>query len=56
MATLMFLLTLVMLLNGIVWLAISMIILYNLYEYTADKHEIKKDLHPFFKRYARFMT
>ena len=55
MTTLGFTLTLVMLLNGVVWLGISALILYNVFEYTVDKHEIKKDLHPAFKHWAKFM-
>jgi len=50
-----YMLTLTMLLNGIVWLAISSLILYNIYEYTVDKHHLRKDLPMYFKKYARFM-
>jgi len=49
------LITVTMLLNMVVWLLISCLILYNVVEYTIDKHHARKDLSPFFKKYARWI-
>lgn len=55
MATMGFILTLLLILNSMVWLAISSLILYNVYHYTVDKYNQKKDMPPFFRKYARFI-
>lgn len=46
---------LIMLLNGVVWLAISLLVLYNVYEYTVDKYNLRKEIHPFFRKYFKLI-
>ena len=55
MLTLTVILSIVMLLNGMVWLAISGLILYNILEYTLDKHNLRKDFSPFMRKYVRWI-
>lgn len=43
-----------MILLSIVWLGISLLILYNLYHYTIDKRNIKKDLPMWLAKYKLF--
>lgn len=38
-----------------VWLAISLLILYNLYYYTDDKRNLRKDMPVFLRKYVPFL-
>jgi len=55
MTTLGFALTVLLICNSFVWLVISCLILYNLLGYTLDKRDLRKDMHPFFRKYARMI-
>jgi tetrahydromethanopterin S-methyltransferase subunit D len=39
------------LVNAMIWLGISGLILYHLYIYTRDKNELRKSIHPDFRKW-----
>ena len=50
-----FIITILLACNCFIWLLISCLILYNLLGYTLDKRDFRKDIHPFFRKYARMI-
>jgi len=39
------------LVNAMIWLGISGLLLYHLYIYTRDRHELRKSIHPDFRKW-----